>query len=235
MASYLVGRVVRDSLFLSRFPAAQLPYADIATALTVGVLIAVYIRLGRHFSLRGLLLGSLVLFASNCLLFWVLARFYLVSWLYPVIYIWDGMFGVLAPTQVWTLANHVLTTREARRVFGLLAGGAIAGGIFAGFFSKVVAKPSAGNGNLSFCLPAVGRRHLGISSGSRSGNGIARSRRAATQSTRERSARFVLDLSASDRWPDWGIVARDRGHQLAVQGCRTGVHSRQRSPGSLFR
>lgn len=47
---------------------------------------------------------------------------------------------MLAPTQVWTLANHVLTTREARRVFGLLAGGAIAGGIFAGFFSKVVAK-----------------------------------------------------------------------------------------------
>ena len=140
MASYLVGRVVRDSLFLSKFPAAKLPYADIATALTVGALIAVYIRLGRHSNLRRLLLGSLLLFASNCLLFWVLARFYPVSWLYPVIYVWDGMFGVLAPTQVWTLANHVLTTREARRVFGLLAGGAIAGGIFAGFFSKVVAK-----------------------------------------------------------------------------------------------
>ncbi len=140
MASYLVGRVVRDSLFLSRFPAAQLPYADIATALTVGALIAVYIRLGRHSSLRRLLLGSLLLFASNCLLFWVLARFYPGSWLYPVIYVWDGMFGVLAPTQVWTLANHVLTTREARRVFGLLAGGAIAGGIFAGFFSKIVAQ-----------------------------------------------------------------------------------------------
>jgi len=140
MATYLVGRVVRDSLFLSRFPAAQLPFADIATALTVGALIAVYIRLERYSSLRRLLLASLLLFASNCLLFWVLARFYPVSWLYPVIYIWDGMFGVLAPTQVWTLANHVLTTREARRVFGLLAGGAIAGGIFAGFFSKVVAK-----------------------------------------------------------------------------------------------
>jgi len=140
IASYLVGRVVRDSLFLSRFPAAQLPYADIATAVTVGGLIAVYIRLGRHSSLRSLLLGSLMLFASNCLLFWVLARFYLVTWLYPVIYIWDGMFGVLAPAQVWTLANHVLTTREARRVFGLLASGAIAGGIFAGYFSKVVAE-----------------------------------------------------------------------------------------------
>jgi ATP:ADP antiporter, AAA family len=140
IASYLVGRVVRDSLFLSRFQAVQLPYADIATALTVGVVIAAYIRVGRRCNLRRLLLGSLLLFASNCVLFWVLARFYPVSWLYPVIYAWDGIFGVLAPTQVWTLANHVLTTREARRVFGLLAGGGIAGGIFAGLFSKVVAK-----------------------------------------------------------------------------------------------
>ena len=139
IATYLVGRVVRDSLFLSRFQATQLPYADIATALTAGVVVAVYIRVGRRSSLRTLLLGSLLLFASNCVLFWVLARFYPVSWLYPMIYAWDGIFGVLAPTQVWTLANHVLTTREARRIFGFLAGGGIVGGIFAGLFSKVVA------------------------------------------------------------------------------------------------
>ncbi len=140
MASYVIGRVARDSLFLSRFSAVQLPYADIATALAVGVVVAVYIRVGHRSSLRNLLLGSLLLFASNCLLFWVLARFYQLSWLYPVIYVWVGVFGVLAPTQVWTLANHVLTTREARRVFGLVAGGAISGGIFAGLFSKIVAK-----------------------------------------------------------------------------------------------
>ncbi len=162
IASYLVGRVVRDSLFLSRFQAAQLPYADIATALTAGVVVAVYIRVGRRYSLRSLLLGSLLLFASNCVVFWVLARFYPVSWLYPMIYAWDGIFGVLAPTQVWTLANHVLTTREARRIFGFLAGGGIVGGIFAGLFSKVVAKAFGTESLLlgmalflSLCLPLV--------------------------------------------------------------------------------
>ena len=162
ITSYLVGRVVRDTLFLSRFQAAQLPYADIATALTAGVVIAVYIRIGRRSSLRSVLLGSLLLFASNCLLFWVLARFYPGSWLYPVIYAWDGVFGVLAPTQVWTLANHVLTTREARRIFGFLAGGGIVGGIFAGLFSKVVAKAFGTESLLlgmalflSLCLPLV--------------------------------------------------------------------------------
>jgi AAA family ATP:ADP antiporter len=47
---------------------------------------------------------------------------------------------VLAPTQIWTLANYVLTTREAKRVFGMVGGGAIAGWIFAGYFSKAIAK-----------------------------------------------------------------------------------------------
>jgi ATP/ADP translocase len=73
IASYLVGRVARDSLFLSRFQAVQLPYVNIATALAVVVVIAVYIRVGRRASLRNLLLGSLLLFASNCVLFWALA------------------------------------------------------------------------------------------------------------------------------------------------------------------
>ena len=140
MAAYVTGRVVRDSLFLSRFPAVRLPYVDIATAFAVGVVVAVYIRVARGRSLRKLLLGSLVLCTSNCLLFWGLARYYTPRWLYPTIYVWVGVFGVLATTQVWALANHVLTTREARRVFSLVASGAISGGIFAGFFCKLVAK-----------------------------------------------------------------------------------------------
>src|SRR5437870_2655571 len=162
IATFLVGRVVRDSLFLSRFTVEQLPYVNIATALAVVVVIAVYIRVARRASLRNLLLGSLLLFASNCVLFWALARFYPVSWLYPVIYVWVGIFGVLAPTQAWTLSDYVLTIREARRIFGLVAGGAIAGGIFAGLVSQVVAKAFGTESLLlgmavflSACLPLV--------------------------------------------------------------------------------
>ncbi len=140
MASYVTGRVVRDSLFLSRFSAVQLPYVDIGTALAVAVVVAVYIRVAHGHSLRNLLLASTILFTFSCVIFWGLARYYSPSWLYPTIYLWVGVYGVLATTQVWALANQVLTTREARRVFGLVASGAIAGGIFGGFFSKIVAK-----------------------------------------------------------------------------------------------
>ncbi|HCQ04519.1 MAG TPA: hypothetical protein DIT99_29325, partial [Candidatus Latescibacteria bacterium] len=60
-------------------------------------------------------------------------------WLYPVFYVWIGMLGVLATTQVWTLANYLFTTREIKRLVGMLGSGAIAGGIIGGFFSTVVA------------------------------------------------------------------------------------------------
>jgi ATP:ADP antiporter, AAA family len=140
ISSYTIGRVARDALFLARFQAVQLPYADIAVAVLVAFVVAGYVRLAKHASLRNLLVGSQLFFATNCALFWVLAHYYHPIWLYPVFYVWVGIFGVLAPTQVWTLANYTLTTREAKRVFGMVGGGAISGAIFAGFFSKTAAK-----------------------------------------------------------------------------------------------
>jgi AAA family ATP:ADP antiporter len=140
MSSYVTGRVARDALFLARFQAVQLPYADIASAVLVGFVVVGYVRLGQRTSLRNLLVGSQFFFATNCVLFWALAHYYHPVWLYPAFYVWVGLFGVLAPTQVWTLANYLLTTREAKRIFGMVGGGAILGAIFAGYFSKTVAK-----------------------------------------------------------------------------------------------
>src|SRR5215471_20474996 len=140
ISCYVIGKVSRDALFLARFQAVQLPYADIASGIFVGFVVAGYLRLGRHTSLRTLLVVSQLFFAAHCVAFWMIAHFYHPAWLYPVFYIWVGIFGVLAPTQVWTLANYLLTTREAKRVFGMVGGGAILGWIFAGFVSKSVAR-----------------------------------------------------------------------------------------------
>jgi hypothetical protein len=47
--------------------------------------------------------------------------------------------GVIAAAQVWTLANYVLTTREAKRLFGFIGSGAISGNIVGGFVENVAA------------------------------------------------------------------------------------------------
>ena len=141
ITAYKSGGVVAAALFLSRFQAKQLAYADISSSVLVAVVVAVYVLIARRVHLRNLLVSSMLLFASNCAIFWVLAHFYSrLFWLYPALYIWVKIFGVLAPTQIWTLANYVLTTREAKRVFGMVGGGGVAGGIFSGYFSKTMTK-----------------------------------------------------------------------------------------------
>jgi ATP/ADP translocase/HEAT repeat protein len=140
IASFVVSKAARDALFLERYSALQLPFVDMAIGLLVGAVVALYIRVGRTTTLPALQSGSLILLAATSLLFWWLSTGASESWLFPVIYVWVGMFGVLAPAQVWTLANYVFTTRAAKRVFGLVGSGAIAGWIVGGLFTERLAE-----------------------------------------------------------------------------------------------
>jgi AAA family ATP:ADP antiporter len=141
MGSYKIGGVAGAALFLSRFQASQLAYAQIASSVLVAVIIAGYVVIARRFLFRDLLVGSMLFFSATCAVFWGLAHYYSrLIWVFPAFYVWVKIFGALGATQVWTLANYVLTTREAKRVFGMVGGGGIAGCIFAGFLSNRMAK-----------------------------------------------------------------------------------------------
>ena len=140
ICAFLVGQVARDALFLGRFSAALLPFADIALFLSVAVVVGLYVRAGRRLSLDRLISGSLLLFGVTTLAFAFLAHGAAPAWLYPVVYVWVGVLGALMPAQVWTLANYVLTPREARRMFGFVGAGATAGATAGGFISSALAR-----------------------------------------------------------------------------------------------
>jgi AAA family ATP:ADP antiporter len=140
LSTYVGGKATRDALFLAHYKAGQLPYADIAVALLVGVLISLYIRVRRQLNLLSLLVGSLLFFSSNALFLWWLGQRYDYPWVAVVTYIWVGMFGVIAPAQVWTLANYVLTLREAKRLFGVIGSGAILGWVVGGLMTSTTAR-----------------------------------------------------------------------------------------------
>ena len=138
MASSVASKAARDALFLDRYRAVDLPYVDIAIAVLVGLAATLYIWIGHRTNLRNLQVGSLIFFALNALFFWLWAAFasYESGALFIVIYVWVGVFSVLAPSQVWTLANYVLTTREAKRSFGFIGSGAILGWIVGGLATR---------------------------------------------------------------------------------------------------
>ncbi|MBD3867547.1 MAG: cyclic nucleotide-binding domain-containing protein [Acidobacteria bacterium] len=135
IATYLIAKSVRDGLFLDRYGAFKLPYVIIGIAVAVGIFVAVYIRLARRIEPTRLVVGTLVLFISNLVLFWWMIRAG-VGWVYPTIYIWAGMYGAIAPAQVWTLANDVFTTRQAKRTFGIVGSGGILGAIFGSYLTR---------------------------------------------------------------------------------------------------
>lgn len=139
-AGSVASKATRDALFLDRFRAVDLPYVDIAIAALVGLAVALYLRAYRWLSVPALQIGSLCLFAASCVGFWWLSgRGGNEGALFIAIYLWVGVFGALAPMQVWTLANFVLTTREAKRSFGVIGGGGILGWIVGGLATRLSA------------------------------------------------------------------------------------------------
>jgi AAA family ATP:ADP antiporter len=138
MASSVASKAARDALFLDRYRAIDLPYVDIAIAALVGIVASIYLWIGHRTNLRNLLVGSILFFATNALVFWTwsVASAAESGALFVAIYIWVGVFSVLAPSQVWTLANYVMTTREAKRSFGFIGSGAILGWIVGGLATR---------------------------------------------------------------------------------------------------
>lgn len=142
MTSYQLGKIIRAALFLEKYKASKLGYAEVIIAVSVGVVVAAYVAIGRRTNLRNLLMGSCGVYVVVFTLCWYLAHYHpeIQGWLFPVFYVWVGIFGVLSTAQVWTLANYVLTTREAKRVFALVASGAIAGATFGGLLANALAQ-----------------------------------------------------------------------------------------------
>ena len=69
ITSYYVIKPVRNSLFIERLGADNLPYVYIATALFVGVIISYYSRFADRIGRQALVLGTFAFLASSLLFF----------------------------------------------------------------------------------------------------------------------------------------------------------------------
>jgi ATP:ADP antiporter, AAA family len=130
---YIMGQAVGKALFLKAYPTG-LPVAMMGTSVVVGIFATAYIRLSHRMRVEWMMIGSLIFFAACFAGFWWLTR-YPGRLVYGFIYAWVYLTGAMGPTMGWTIANYVLTTREARRVFGFIGAGAILGGIVAGLLT----------------------------------------------------------------------------------------------------
>ncbi len=154
LAMYMIGKAARDAMFIGSFGALKLPYALVAQAVFLSLVVAVYIKFSQRLSHYKLSVITLLAFAVSSLALWV-AKCQSHPYLVFTFYIWVGIVGAVAPMQVWTMANLIYNARQAKRLFGFIGSGGILGSIFGGFVTRQFA-PILGTENLlsiiAFCL-----------------------------------------------------------------------------------
>jgi AAA family ATP:ADP antiporter len=148
MSSYMITKAVRDGLFLYKFSAYSLPYVYLGIAAIIGFVVWVYVQFSARVGQAAVISGSLVFLVGNLLLQWWVVRMQWApaTWIF---YVWTSIFGIIIVTQVWTVANHVLDLRQAKRLFPLISSGGILGSALGGGIAARLAKlPSVGTDNL---------------------------------------------------------------------------------------
>lgn len=140
LTTLLIVKPTINSIFISELTASALPLAYILTALIAVVGSFYYNRSLEHRKLNKIMERNLIISIIALLIFgWAFNRYdgQLGRLLY-LPYTWVGLFGLLTTSQFWILANVVYNAREAKRVFGFIGAGAIAGGIFGGYLATVL-------------------------------------------------------------------------------------------------
>ncbi|MFC2102570.1 hypothetical protein ACFLS7_06205 [Bacteroidota bacterium] len=154
-----------NGLFLSKIGAEHLPEAFVLVALFAAFFSVIYARFLSRIQLNRIIQRTLISSIVILVIFGVLLHIgFLEGWILFLFYIWVAIFAVLSTSQFWILANIIFNSREAKRLFGFIGSGAIAGGIFGGYLTSVLAKAVTSENLLflsavllAFCIPIVKR------------------------------------------------------------------------------
>ena len=132
VAITIAGKTVRDSYFLSRYDRGLLALMSGAAAAAVALSVAAYSWLSTKVGLRmathltsGLFAGSLILLQAR-----------IQGVLIPTFYVWIEVIFVIVTLQFWLLAPLIFDSRQAKRLFGPIAGGGSLGAVATGFAMK---------------------------------------------------------------------------------------------------
>ena len=136
---YYILKPLRASLFLQNFPARDLPYAYLLTALFAGTIATLIFKYGQRVSLIQLMTATNLGIIGTLICFrWAIARD--IAVLPYVYYVYVQIVSVLAATQFWLLAGRIYDSRQAKRIYSILVAGgiagAMAGSVVPGFLSE---------------------------------------------------------------------------------------------------
>jgi HEAT repeat protein len=146
IGAVVVGRSVRDALYLAHGTARGLSWLYILSSAAIVAVSYGYARVADKVPRGALNAVSAASCAAICASFWALLHTNTGNWVYPALYVFVEAMGSLVVIQFWTMANDVFHAREAKRLFGLVgAGGTLANVVFGLLVSRYASRVGAPN------------------------------------------------------------------------------------------
>jgi len=137
MSAYNIVKPITRSQFINDLGADNLPYVQLAAGLLIGVFIYLYGLGASRVPRRWVVPVTQAGLAAVLVGFWPLFRTGAV-WVSAAFYAFGLALGLLLISQFWTLANDVYDSRQARRLFGFIGGGASLGGAMGAAVTRVL-------------------------------------------------------------------------------------------------
>ncbi|MGE0043225.1 MAG: Npt1/Npt2 family nucleotide transporter [Vicinamibacterales bacterium] len=128
MTSYNIVKPITRSQFIGSLGADNLPWVQFAAGVLIGVIMQGYSRAIAVVPRRWVVPVTQAAMVALLVAFWVLFTRVGAEWVSVAFYLFGLILGILLISQFWTIANDVYDARQAKRLFGLIGGGASLGG-----------------------------------------------------------------------------------------------------------
>ncbi len=135
---HYVGKSVRNATYIDTVGATRLPYVYLLVALASVPVLLAYSRLTERERQYRLIVGWSLLQAAGLAVFYQLyVSLGTQAWVPVAFYVWLTIgFGV-AVSQLWLFASQLFDPRQARRLFGFVGAGGLAGGVIGGQLARI--------------------------------------------------------------------------------------------------
>lgn len=135
--AYYILKPVSRGMFLARFDIDDLPYLYILIAFAGGAMAYAYTKIFINASLKAAVTSATFFMAGTLSLIWWLLSFQW-PWMLYFFNAFVSLFSITLVSQGWMVASNLFTTREAKRLYGILGLGAVVGAAFGGSFTALV-------------------------------------------------------------------------------------------------
>jgi AAA family ATP:ADP antiporter len=136
LTAYYLLKTAREPLILLHGGAEVKQYAAAGQAGLLVIVVNAYSALAKRVGRQRLLATVYLFFASNLVVFAVLARAQVVIGV--PFFLWVGIFNMTAVSQFWTFAADVYTPEQGKRLFGVIGGGSSVGAVVGARLAKAL-------------------------------------------------------------------------------------------------